>query len=318
VPLEAVFSKTAVELDAALVAGMNDAVAGGLNWVIPQLRVGLMLYVIGYSFLMMYGKAEGWTFASAVVRAMAIAAILKASNYTYYVRDFFFTDLPNDVARAIGGPRITVSSAEQFDVLWSAVVNYSAYVNGQAVGWSNAMHRGLVWLLAGADLGALWVCFGLWYLSRVLMAVVICLGPFLIIAYLFQATRGYVEQWIGKLVALSVLQLSASIVLRILLVILSSRLMDLEHAKGPSVDEMLANAGSVTGTFWFCAGLMLVLPSALAIGSGVGAGVAIAGGIFGGAIGSAGSMARGAATGTVKGAAKAGKMLGQWSGQYHA
>ena len=55
----------ATEFDASLIEGMNAAIAGGLIWARPQLGVALSLYVIGYAFLMMYGKTDGWSFASA-------------------------------------------------------------------------------------------------------------------------------------------------------------------------------------------------------------------------------------------------------------
>src|SRR4051812_20217734 len=208
---------------------MNVAIDAGLAWIAPQLRIALGLYVIGYAFLMMYGRVEGWTLASAVGRAMAVAAILKIDNYSYYVRDLFFTDLPNQLARAMNGPRITVNSAQQFDVLWEAVVHYTAFIKSQATGWSNVVNVGVVLVMAGMNLGALWVIFGVWLISRVFMALVICLGPFLIILYLFRGTREYVNQWLGKIAGLTLLQLAAAILLRILLVILSSRLRAIDQ-----------------------------------------------------------------------------------------
>jgi hypothetical protein len=37
---------------------MDDAIAAGLTWVTPQLRVAMMLYVIGMGFLTMYHKTD--------------------------------------------------------------------------------------------------------------------------------------------------------------------------------------------------------------------------------------------------------------------
>jgi type IV secretory pathway VirB6-like protein len=306
VALEAIFQNTATELDAAIIEGMNAAIASGLAWAAPQLRVALGLYVIGNAMMMMYGKMDGSAFLHAVVRAMAVAAILKATNYNYFVRDLFFIDLPNEMARAMNGPRVTVNSAQQFDVLWSAVAHYTAFIKGQATGLSNMGNVAVVFALAGLNLGALWGIFGIWLISRVFMALVICLGPFLIILYLFRGTREYVNQWIGKLVGLTVLQLAASILLRILLVILSSRLMAINQNPGLSVDEMIVNAASVTGVFWLGALMMIVLPAFLAI-HGVSAAASIAAGV--------GAMAGGAAKGVVVGSAKLGKRLGEYTGR---
>jgi type IV secretory pathway VirB6-like protein len=310
VPLETMFFKTATEYDSALVEGMNNAITGGLIWARPMLGTALSLYVIGYAFLMMYGKIDGWVFVKATLNSIIISSILTLSNYNYYVRDFFFTDMPNEIARALNGPRVTVNSAQQFDVVWSAVLNYSGFILSQTTGVSNTINRGLIWLLAGMNNGALWVCFGAWYISRVFMALVIAAGPFLIILGLFDYTRGYLRAWIDKLVGLTVLGIGASILLRFVIMIMNSRMRDIGSNPGISVDEMIANAASVTGVFWLSALMMITLPSVLAIGASFAAGSAVVGGFLGGAVSAVGGVAKS----TVRGAANAGKALGHYTG----
>jgi type IV secretory pathway VirB6-like protein len=175
---------------------------------------------------------------------------------------------------------------------------------------SNTINRGLIWLLAGMNNGALWVCFGAWYISRVFMALVIAAGPFLIILGLFDYTRGYLRAWIDKLVGLTVLGIGASILLRFVIMIMNSRMRDIGSNPGISVDEMIANAASVTGVFWLSALMMITLPSVLAIGASFAAGSAVVGGFLGGAVSAVG----GAAKSTVRGAANAGKALGRHTG----
>lgn len=309
--LEEVFLNTALEFDAHLIEGMNVAISSGLAWAKVQITAALSLYVIGYAFMTMYARVDAWTFALAAARAMAIAAILTSTNYNYYVRDFFFNDLPNEIARALNGPRITVNSAQQFDVVWSAVLHYTSFILAQATGLSHLDDRMLAWILAYLNHGALWICFGMWYISRVFLAVVISIGPFLIILALFRSTREYVQQWIGKLVGLSVLGLASAVVLRIVLVIMASRLRMVHENPGASVDEMLANSSSVTGIFALATILMIALPSVISIGSGMGAGHAVASGLIGGAA----SMAGRRGIQGVRGAARLGQMLGKYTGK---
>ncbi|UEM08127.1 type IV secretion system protein (plasmid) [Skermanella rosea] len=310
-PLESVFASAAEAFDNSLLEGMDAAISAGLDWAMPQLRVALMLYVAGTGILMMYHKTDGWSFASAALKAMAIGALIQSTNYNYYVRDLFFTDLPNQIAFSLNGPRITVNSAQQFDVMWSAVMHFCAFILGQATGWSHIMDRALVWLFALLILLALWVCFIIWYISRVFMALVICMGAFLVILYLFRHTRGYVEQWIGKLVGLTMLQLTASILLRIILIVMNARLRAMQNDPGIGVDEMLNNMAGLTGVFWMGALLMVALPSAISIGSGVGAGAAVTAGMLGGI----GAGAAGMATATVSRAARLGAALGRYTGR---
>ena len=277
--LDPVFSRTAIEFDGLLVEGMNSAISSGLLWARPQLTIFLGLYVIGYAVMMMYSKVDGWTFALAAARAIAISAILVAANYNYYVRDLFFTDLPNELARAVNGPRVSINSGQQFDVIWSAVIHYTSYILAQATGFSHMDDRAVAWGFAYISHVALWVCFGMWYVSRVFMAVVISMGPFLVILFLFRSTREYAQQWVGKLVGLTALGLGSAIVLRLVMMVMASRLKVMQQNPGMSVDEMLANAAGVTGIFGLGALMMVILPSVIAIGSGMGAGHAVASGL---------------------------------------
>lgn len=308
--LEGVFARTAIEYDGLLIEGMNAAISSGLAWARPQLTIALGLYVIGYGFMMMYSKVDGWTFALAVARAMAISAILIAANYNYYVRDLFFTDLPNELARAINGPRVTVNSAEQFDAIWSAVIHYTSYILAQATGLSHMDDRAIAWLYAYICHVALWVSFGMWYISRVFMAVVISMGPFIIILFLFRSTREYAQQWVGKLVGLTALGLGSAIVLRLVVMVLATNLKVMQNNPGTSVDEMLANAAGMTGIFGLGALLMIILPSVISIGSGMGAGHAVASGMIGGGVSMVGRMG----VKGVKLGAKIGPALGKYTG----
>jgi type IV secretion system protein VirB6 len=307
VALESIFYNFATGMDEVLVGGMNDAINSGLDWAAPQLRVALSLYVIGNALLMMYGKMDSGGFLHAVIRAMAVVAILKASNYNYYVRDLFFTDLPNAIAAAMNGPRVSVDSSKQFDVLWEAVAHAVAFIDGQSMGLAGPMNRLVVMGLAGLDLVAIGVCFFIWYVSRVFMAITICLGPFLLILYLFRGTREYVNQWIGKLVGLTVLQIGTSILTRFVILQVSGTMRTLDQNPGTSVDEMIINFAGVTGIFFLAALMMFVLPLWLTIGNGASGAVSMVTGM-------AASVARSVAANTVKGSATLGKKLGQYTG----
>ncbi|WP_426960343.1 type IV secretion system protein [Muricoccus radiodurans] len=260
---------------------MDAIITSGLSGLRGMIATALSLYIIGFAFLTIYGKTDVGTAAISAVRAVVVTQVLQASAYNYYVRDFFFTDLPNTIAAALGGPRSGISSAEQFDLLWSAALHATSIVLGQATGFTMMMERGMAWVLAYAMLGALGVIFLVWLIARVFMAVVICMGIFIVLLFLFSATRGFVEQWIGKLVGLIVLQLTASILLRLVLVIISDKMRAMGAAPSGNVDAQLSQLASMASVFWMGAALMLVLPSFVAIGSGVSAGSVAAAGHIG-------------------------------------
>lgn len=317
--LDPIFYNFAASMDSVVIKGMNDAIRSGLAWVAPQLRVAVGIYVIGNALMMMYGKMDAGGFLSAVIRAMAVVAILQLASYEYYVRDLFFTDLPNGLAAALNGPRVSVDSSRQFDQLWGAVVHAQAFISGQSMGVAGPFNRVVLWVLAMLDLSALGICFFIWYVSRVMMALVIAIGPFLIPLYLFRGTREYVNQWIGKLVNLIVLQLGTSILMRFVALVLSETMRTLAQGQvvvggNVSVDTMMINFAGVTGIFWLAALSMLVLPLFLMIGSGSSGSISAvsgmamkAGSVVGGAVTSASAS-------TVKGAATLGRRLGQYTG----
>ncbi|MGG5811682.1 type IV secretion system protein, partial [Falsiroseomonas sp. CW058] len=271
-PLENIFQSFATEFDATLVDGMNDVVRSGLAWAQPQLRALLVLYVVAYALgFMLTASVSARQAAYAALRGLLVAAAVQSAHYVPYVQEMFFTTLPNQIAAALNGPRITVSSAQQFDIMWSATLRVNAYVLGQASGWLQVMDRAMAWLFALLCLIALGVMFVMWFVSRIFMAIVICMGPFLIPLYLFRATRGFVEGWIGKLVGLTVLQLASSILLRALLVVMTARFSAMQNNLGSSIDMMLGSFAGIAGLFWMGALLMVVLPTAVSIGAAMGA-----------------------------------------------
>jgi type IV secretion system protein VirB6 len=288
VALDRWFSWVATNVDALLIDGMNDAISGGLIWGREMAGVALSLTVICYAFLMMYGKRDGWSFASVTMKAMVVAALLKTANYNYYVRDLFFTDLPNKIAKALGGPRMDVNSAQQFDVVWEATVHHTYFVVAQAAWYEAWMPK----LMAGYDLLMLLICFGVWSVSRVLLSVVIALGPFLIILAMFEQTIGYVKQWVGKLIALTILGLGSSIVMRFVFVLITSWLKGMQMTASMSVDELMIKSAGICVLFTISAILMITLPAALSFGSSIGGATAAASGLLGGAITTAGGAAR--------------------------
>jgi hypothetical protein len=110
------------------------------------------------------------------------------------------------------------------------------------------------------------------------------------------------------------LQLTASILLRIVLVVLTARLKVMQNDLNLGLDELINNVAGVTGVFWMGALLMIALPSAISIGSGVGAGTAVATGMLGGLAGRAAGAATGAARSTAGAAGKMGRALGRYTG----
>ena len=269
--LEGIFLGFATEADGMLVDAMTSGVTAALGYVRNPLRAMLGLYVIIHGMRMVAGEGSGRSFIFAVVRAVCVVSILQAAYYVPWVQQQFFTALPNDLAAALNGPRITVNTAQQFDALWSASLNAAGLILKKASGLLNIMDRGIVWVFAFAGLGGILVMFAVFYMSKVTIAVLIIMGPFLIVFYLFSGTRGITTGWIGKTVGVLCWQLAAAVVVRLVIVAIHTRMSLMQANPGGSIDEMTGTYAGITALFWLGAMFMAVIPTAVAVGGGVGA-----------------------------------------------
>jgi type IV secretory pathway VirB6-like protein len=271
VPLDRTITELTTDLNGLLIDGVGDAVQGGLAWVRTPMRAALMLYVIITAANMVAGHASGRSLIMAAVRATCIAAILQSGNFVTYVQELFLTTLPNELAGAFHAEAITAGAAVQFDALRDAIQHAAAIALEQASGLLGIGNRAVIHLFSAFGQAGIFLMWLFWYVPRVLIAIVIPLGPFLIPFFLYRATRGFGESWAGKLVSLTCFQVAAAVLVKLLLTSINRRISAMEANAGEGVDQMIATLASMSGVMWFGAILMLVLPAAISIGSGVGA-----------------------------------------------
>jgi hypothetical protein len=115
----------------------------------------------------------------------------------------------------------------------------------------------------------LWIAFFVDFLATILMAVIAPIGAVVMLAYLFGNTRHWAERWIGKLVAMSLLELLVAIEVKILIVQFGLAVGKMEAATGGGADmlQAIASMWSLGWKFLFGAMAMIALP---AIASAIG------------------------------------------------
>lgn len=269
--LEGIFLGFATEADGMLVTAMTGGVTAALGYVREPVRAMMGLYVIVHGMKMVAGEASARSFMFAVVRAVCVVSILQAAYYVPWVQQQFFVTLPNDIAAALNGPRVTINTAQQFDALWSASLNAAGLILKKATGILDIADRAMVWIFAFIGLGGIIVMFAIFYLSKVTIAVLIIMGPFLIPFYLFGGTRQITSGWIGKVVGVLCWQLAAAVVVRLVIVAINARMQIMQANPGASVDQMIGTYAGICAMFWIGAIFMAVIPTAVAVGGGVGA-----------------------------------------------
>ncbi|MCG7362469.1 type IV secretion system protein [Roseomonas sp. ACRSG] len=265
------FQNIALTFDANLISSINDVITSGLAWARPQVRAAATLFILISGWLVLTGRMDKSVLAGRVLRIMAVAALLtSAGTFNTYVRDLFLQDIPSTVGAALTGGTV-YEPAAQFDALWSATQRIAATMLADATGYTQFGERLVIRLLMAVSFIALVVIFIMWIIARVLMGFVIALGPFLIGLALFDATRPFVDRWVGKLVSLTLVQLSVSVMLQMLMGGFNTYVRAAQANPGGSLDEKIGAFLQVAAWYW--CGLILI--KALAIVSySIGGGLA--------------------------------------------
>jgi type IV secretion system protein VirB6 len=253
-----------------LINGSTNAADALLGAVAPELAAALSLFVVVNGVLVMLQKLPWNTAILNCVRALAIANLLTVGLYNEFVQTTFLHTVPNFIAGAVGAPA-GAGVAGQFDALRSAVNHMAGVLLAANAGISPSMiaNRISISLAAEFSVGALWLAFFIDFIAQALMAIVAPVGAVVLVAYLFNNTRHWAEKWIGKLVALSLLELLVAILLQIILTQFQTFMETQEGLTGSGIDavELISNLWGIGWTFLFGAFLMTGLPAiAAAIG----------------------------------------------------
>jgi type IV secretion system protein VirB6 len=255
------FQTVAAQFDTNLISAINGVISNGLAWAQPQVRAAATLFILISGWLVLTGRMDKNVLAGRVLRIMAVAALLTSvSTFNTYVRDLFLEEIPSTVGAALTGGT-TYAPAAQFDALWSATQRMAASMLAEAAGYTQFGERLVIRLLMAISFVALVVIFLIWVVVRVVMGMVIALGPFLIGLYLFDATRPYVERWFGKLVSLTLVQVCVSVMLQMLMTGFNNYVRTAQANPGGSLDEKIGALLQVGAWYW--CGLILI--KALAI-----------------------------------------------------
>ncbi|MFC7693999.1 type IV secretion system protein [Paeniroseomonas aquatica] len=242
--------------DTNLLDSINGVITSGLAWARPQVRAAATLFILISGWLVLTGRMDKNVLAGRVLRIMAVAALLTSTSvFNTYVRDLFLQDIPNTVGAALTGGN-TFAPAAQFDALWAATQRMAATVLAEANGYTQLGERIIIRLFMGLSFMALVIIFLMWVIARVVMGMVIALGPFLIGLALFDATRLFVDRWVGKLVSLTLVQVSIGVMLQMLMSGFNNYVRAAQGNMGTGLDERIGALLQLAAWYW--CGLLLI------------------------------------------------------------
>ena len=190
--------------DQLTLAFLDRTIAAGAGFAAQYMRGALMIVVALAAVLLWTRKLDAWWVARRVLIAMVVIGLLQVGTYNSYIREPFWTTIPNAIAGSFTGGAVNISVAQRFDKVSDAAAHVVAAADAQATGFLNfrpafaiAFADGLMHLFIG-------ICFAMSLIARQATALLISVGPYLLIAAIFDSTRHWVVGWFGKLLALMV------------------------------------------------------------------------------------------------------------------
>ena len=197
--------------------GMSATVSQAMSAIQSPLTALFVLWLIVTGILVMRGDVTVKTGMVRIVSASFIVGILMSSTlYNEYIVSFFTDGIPNWFSSSLTGTTGLAPSAHQFDVIWDDADSlFGTAMNN--LNFYNVLYSVELAILQDLVVFPIGLTFLIYELARIMMDVVVSIGPFLLAGYLFSATRSVADRWVGKLISLTILTLLVDIVLSIII-----------------------------------------------------------------------------------------------------
>lgn len=283
---------------------MTEGISSLASAIEGPLTVGATLYIVIFGILIVLGyvRAPISDFIVNVFKITILVALCtNVDTYTTYVKDFFFTDLPDGLSGVFssgagsGTAPSDVSSGAAFDDVMNQIILLGTQIYEQ---WSwDDWYPLLVGALVLLGLIPVAALLAIVILAKVGLTLLLVVGPIFIALYLFNATSSFTSSWLSGLVTFVALQVLAVIFIALLMSILSTLVEDANNLKG---GEQIAAGLRMVGIYVVAMILALLLPQIAAqlAGSGIRAG----GGLIHQGVNSTRTMANMARRGVGRGA----------------
>ncbi|OPB28407.1 type IV secretion system protein [Bartonella sp. WD12.1] len=185
---------------------MDQSITNLSSALSGPITVSATIYIAFIGYNVTYGRSTVplWDFIATVVKLAIIVTLVKqASDYNIWVKNLFFTDLPNTITSAIQASNVDHNA-------WDKMIDDAS---GHVFRKINKSH-GFEWLgnwVAGivclfivtifCTIGFIVASF-----AKLGLSLVLSLGPLFIGLYMFSTTRRFTEAWLGQVANFVILQ----------------------------------------------------------------------------------------------------------------
>ncbi len=195
-----------------MVATVNSAMAA----IQGPLTALVILWVIVSGILVLRGDLGVRSGVTRIISVSFVVGLLMSTTlYDEYIVSFFTNGLPNWIATSLGTGQ-TTTQASTFNQMWTSSQMVLA---GAGKGLNSItqvvpeVELAILDILLIVPIG---IIFLIWEVAKILTDIVVCIGPFLLVGYLFNATKGVADRYVSKLISLAILTLLVDVVLAIL------------------------------------------------------------------------------------------------------
>ena len=152
-----------------------------------------------------------------IIKVSLVVGLLGSSGlYATYVQSLFITVLPQWAATAVSGSSSSITTPVNFDNIWQSLESVVLQVQ-QAIPSLDFIDPITLGIAEIATLLLLVVSFAVYEFAIVMTGIMVAIGPVLLVGYLFEATKGIADRWVGKLLTYSILTLLINVTMNIIL-----------------------------------------------------------------------------------------------------
>jgi type IV secretion system protein VirB6 len=204
------------ELGGAFGAGIQSSIASILAAVAAPLMACVTLWIIVQGVLVMRGDMDARGGVTRIIKVALVVGLLTSGGlYSSYVQNLFMTVIPTWAATAaVGAGAGTGNTPQTFDNIWQ-VTEHTVETVGAQIGSLDLIDSISLALVEMAIMVLLVVTFAIYEFAIVIVGIMVAIGPILVVGYLFEATKGVAERWVGKLITYSILTLLLNIALNV-------------------------------------------------------------------------------------------------------
>ncbi len=199
-----------------LLGTLNSDVNTAMAAALPPLSAALVVWIIVLGYLMMSGRVDmNYGLTKVVAITIVVGLVSTSSLYREYVQNLFMVDIPSWVANIFSSGKAH-SIPALLDIMYNEFVTAGEQIYKKISFWGPATALSTDLEITACEIAfflALAVVFGVYLIATMLMGLLVVIGPFILVGFLFDYTKGIVDHWIAKLVGLSILLLMTTVVL---------------------------------------------------------------------------------------------------------